>query len=243
MDMHAAKEETLTGSEPAPWYWEKVNLFAGAAVQARHDFFSRSECLEFKRGRHMFHARDRAAKVFFLQSGLVKVYHLSPGGLVTIFWFCSAGDLLGAGAVAGTPQQAVNAQVMENAMAFAISRTAFEDVLRAHPQLAINLVRMVAGRLRLVSEMLTDGVGLRADERLARLLLRLAQNWGTPSPEGIRLKLPISHQEIGNMVGACRQTVNRIFGNFQRKGLINVSGRVITLAKSEKLMRLGDLGA
>jgi CRP-like cAMP-binding protein len=52
--------------------------------------------VEFKKGRHLFHASDRASKVFFLQTGLVKVYHLSPGGLVTIFWFCSSGDLLGA---------------------------------------------------------------------------------------------------------------------------------------------------
>lgn len=224
-----------------PWYWDRFNLFEGADPAARGEFFARTECLQVRRGRHLFRATDPATRAYFVHSGTIKIYHLSPDGMVTVFWFCSEGDVLGPGAVAGTSLQYVNAQAIEDTTVFAIRRKDFEDVLRMHPQLALNMIKMVGSRLRLASEMMIDRAYLRSEERLARLLLRLAQHWGSPSLAGIELRLRISHQELANMIGSCRQTVNTILHRLERDGSLSIDGRVITICGPGKLMALARL--
>lgn len=224
------------------WYWDRIDLFAGADQRARGDFLALTECLEFKRGRHIFRAGDKATHAYFLQSGTAKVYELTPKGLVTLFWFCLPGDLLGPGAITGAEKQAVYAQVVSDATVFAIKRGDLEDVLCANPRLAINLIRIVGSRLRLVSEMMTDAQGLQAEERLARLLLRLAQNWGVRVAGGVALPVKLPHHELANMIGSCRQTVNMLLRKFQNNGLVSVDRRTIKLSNIRGLQALAALG-
>lgn len=222
----------------APWYWNKVNLFDEASAEARQAFFLRAERHEYRRGQHVFRANDPATRVFYLESGMVKIYHLSPQGALTIFWFCVPGDLFGAGGITGSFEQSVYGQAEERSTVFTIPRQAFEEVLKAHPQLAINVIRLMGARLRLACDAMTDKVSLKTDVRLARLLLRLAQNWGHPGPSGIELQVKITHQELSNMIGACRQTVNRTLREFQRLGWIHIADRLITMTRPEQLERM-----
>lgn len=227
----------------APWYWKKVNLFDEADAQARQAFFQRAERHEYRKGQHLFRADDPATRVFFLESGVVKIYHLSSQGAVTVFWFCVPGDLFGAGGITGSFEQSVYGQAVERSAVFTIARPGFEQVLKAHPQLAINVIRLMGARLRLACDALTDKVSLKTSGRLARLLLRLAQNWGYPSVNGIELRVKITHQELANMIGASRQRVNETLQEFQRKNWIRVNGRMITIASPEEIQRLLDGGA
>lgn len=226
--------------EQLPWRRRKNDLFADAGAQAKADFFAASECIELRRGQHVFRARDAAARVFYLQIGRAKVYDISPQGVVTIFWYCSAGHLLGPGALAGAMHQAVNAQMVEPGVVFALRREALETVLRAHPQLAINLVRGVAAYLRTASDMAVDRTCLRAGQRLARILLRLGSTAGTQSLDGSSLSIAVSHEELGCMVGSSRQTVNRILGAFQDEGLVEVKRRVLTIKSWDRLEQLAQ---
>lgn len=223
-----------------PWYWQKGDLFAGSSNKARADFFARAECVEYRRGQHVFRTRDDADRVFYLQSGRAKIYDLSRNGDVTIFWYASPGNLLGPGTVGGAPQQSVNAQMIERGVAFALQRNAFEDLLLSYPRLAVNLMKLVSARLRLASEMITDRANLPAEQRLARVLLRLGRNWGTSSPVGLLLDLSISHEEIGHMIGCTRQTVNEILGEFQARGLVALRRCSLTLLCEDVLVQIAS---
>lgn len=221
--------------EVTPWYWNKVNLFDHVSPEGRRAFLQRSERREYKRGEHIFRAKDLANRVFFLEGGLVKIYHLSARGAVTIFWFCAPGDLFGAGGIAGSTEQSVYGQSVDRSIVFTIFRTAFEEVLQEHPGIAMNVIKLMAARLRLACDAMTDNVTQRVEARLARVVLRLARNWGDPTPSGVRFRVRISHQELANMIGASRQTVNRALGDFKREGWINQDGRVLVLTDSEGL--------
>ncbi len=226
----------------APWYWKKVNLFDEADSQARQAFFQCAERHEYRKGQHVFRADDPATRVFLLESWVVKIYQLSPQGAVTIFWFCVPGDLFGAGGITGSFEQSVYGQAVERSTVFTIPRKAFEQVLKAHPQLAINVIRLMGARLRLACDAMTDKVSLKTNVRLARLLLRLAQNWGYPCGKRIELRVKITHQELANMIGASRQRVNESLQVFQRRGWVSVDGRRITIASPEEIQRLLDDG-
>lgn len=223
--------------EGTPWYWSRTDVFSGLARQARGEFLGRAEMVEFKKGRHIFRSGDRATHAFLVQSGMVRVYDLAPEGQITVFWFAVAGDIMSPGTFNGVEDHGVNAQAVTNSTAFAIKRSDLEELMLAYPGLAINFVKYIGARLRLVSEMIVDSHCLRSEVRLARLLMRLAEKLGQVGPKGVQLPLRISHQELADMIGACRQTVNTNLRRFEREGLILMDGRSITISDGDRLLQ------
>lgn len=222
-----------------PWYWNQHDLFEGVQG-ARGPFLMQAERLEFRRRQTIFSAGSDATHVYYLERGTVKIFQLSPQGDVTIFWFCSAGDLFGAGGISGSAQQAVFAQATERSVVYALPRSAFEELLHAYPQLGINVIRLVGARLRLACDAATDNATRRVDARLARTLLRLAQQWGKQSGAQVHFGAPITHQELSNMVGASRQTVNRLLSDFARAGWLGFNGRKLVLLQPSELAKFAN---
>lgn len=219
-----------------PWYWDKINVFDGVSPEGRLAFMQRAERRDYRRGEHVFRASDPATRVFFLESGLVKIYHLSPGGAATIFWFCAPGELFGAGGISGSKHQAVYGQAIERSTIYAMSRPAFEQLVEEYPRVGLNVIRLLGARLRLACDSMTDNVTQRTETRLARVLLRLARHWGEQTAGGVRFRVQISHQELGNMIGASRQTVNRVLREFVRQEWLAQQGRTLVLADVAELM-------
>ena len=107
-------------------------------------------------------------------------------------------------------------------------------------RLSANVVRLMGGRLRLACDSLVDFRTARSDQRIARALLRLAINCGERIDEGVRLNAPVTHQDIADMVGSCRQTVNEILHQFEKRGWIAFGGRTIVLRAPELLKEFAD---
>ncbi len=223
-----------------PWYWDRANWFDGTQPAVRSAFLDLAERRDYRRGTHIFRATDPANRIFFLERGMVKIYHLAPQGALTIFWFCAPGDIFGAGGIAGSLEQSVYGQAVEQSVVYVISRDDFERLLHAHPRLGVNALRLMAARLRIACDAVTDKTTQRTPARLARILLRLAKHWGEPSGSEIRFRVRITHQELANMMGASRQTVNRELNDFVDRGLIRFDGRTIVVLKSAALASVVD---
>lgn len=228
----------MIDNNPSPWYWGANSFFEGTPPELKKAVLAQSKRLVIKRGGNVFDANDPADHVFFLERGLVKIYHLAHAGEVTVFWFCTAGELFGPGGMTGAKEQDVYAQTASSSVIYAVPRTLYEQLLHAHPQLGINVIKLLGARMRIACEALTDKNTQRAESRVARILLRLARNWGVPSEQEIRFSVPVTQQEIANMAGTCRQTINTIFKDFERQGLIRFDGRILLICKTEALAML-----
>lgn len=223
-----------------PWYWNRTNWFDGTPPVVRSAFLDLAERREYRRGAHIFRATDPANRIYFLERGMVKIYHLASQGEVTIFWFCAPGDIFGAGGIAGSLEQSVYGQAVEQSVVYVVTRSDFERLLHEHPQLGVNALRLMAARLRLACDAVTDKMTQRTGARLARILLRLARHWGEPAGQEVRFRVRITHQELANMMGACRQTVNRTLGEFVNEGLIRFEGRTLIVTKPRALADMVD---
>ena len=224
----------------APWYWEKFDFFDEADDAARRAFFDEANRAGYRRNETIFMPTDPANRIFYLRSGMVKIYHLSARGDPTIFWFCVPGDLFGAGGLSGSLQQSVYGQATESSVIYTISRSAFESLLKRHPQLALNVIRLMGARLRLACDSMTDLVSQLTNVRLARALLRLAYNCGLRHGDRVVLRIRITHEELANMIGSSRQTVNEALRDLGSRGLVEVKRRVITIPAPARLQALID---
>lgn len=223
-----------------PWYWEKVDLFDEVDASARDLFFRNATRKAVRKGQHVFRSDDDANQVFYLQHGLVRIYHRSSEGYETIFWFCAPGDLFGAGGITGSLTQSVNGEAVAPCVVYSLPRKSFEQMMGLNARLAANVVRLMGGRLRLACDSLVDLRTARSDQRIARALLRLAINCGERVEEGVRLNAPVTHQDIADMVGSCRQTVNEILHQFEKRGWVAFGGRSIVLRAPHLLKEFAD---
>lgn len=231
----------MTAERTAPWYWEPFDLFENSGVDTRAAFFALTVERRYAKGDYIFLANDPGRRIFLLESGIVKIFNLSPNGTQTIFWYCTKGDVFGAGAISGSLRQSVYAQAVEACTVHFISRSDFETVMKQHPQIAINMVRLMSARLRLACDALVDFSQHTAESRLARVLLRLAHHYGTTAvPNHIELGVRISHQELADMIGSTRQTVNTLLHEFSRQGWINLNGRAVVIVSPGDLQERAD---
>jgi CRP-like cAMP-binding protein len=235
-----AEASSIPSSTLVPWYWKKLDLFDDVGETARREFFKHTERHDYHKGQHIFMSQDPATKIFYLDQGLVKIYDLTEDGTASIYWFGVPGDVFGMGALCGSATQMVFAQSVEPVRLFAIERTMFERILQNYPKLALNVIRLMGARLRLACDSVTDLSSRRTDRRLARLLLRVAENCGRLAGSSIELGSHITHQEFANMIGACRQTITGILQSFRDLGFIDMTGRAITILAIDDLRKFAN---
>lgn len=221
--------------QQTPWYWERVSLFDGVDDGARELFLRHATMHIYRRGQHIFREDDDANQIFFLQEGMARIYRVSKNGDLTIFWYCVAGELFGAGGITGGNRQEVNSQAISKATAYVMLRPVFEQMLKLQPKIAYNALKLMGARLRLASDAIVDMRSQKTSARVALALLRLSYHCGVRIENNVKLDAPITHQEIANMVGACRQTITEILREFEKNGLVKQAGRRILITDARKL--------
>lgn len=221
--------------DQAPWYWERVHLFDGVDDSAREMFLRHASKHTYRRGQHVFREDDAANQVFFLHEGMTRIYHLSAEGALTVYWYCVAGELFGAGGITGSRHQAVNSQAITKSTVYIMLRPVFEQMLKLHPKISYNALKLMGARLRLACDTIVDMRSQKTKTRVALALLRLTHNCGIHLGNTIKIDAPITHQEIANIVGACRQTVTEVLREFEELGFLAHDGRQILVTDAQAM--------
>lgn len=226
-----------------PWYWRNEQLFAGVGSALQREFISISKKREYRRYENVFHASSKANDVYYVHSGLIKIYNVTPSGNVIIYWFCAPGALFGAGGITGSERQSVAAQAVRRSVVLRLPRAAFERLLSSDPQLALNVIRLMGSRLRLACDAVAEQATLDASARLARLLLHLVHAQER-APAGVKrldqrrsTQVQITQQELADMSGMSRQTVNALLSDMKKKNLISTERGRVTIKKADEFIR------
>ena len=172
--------------------------------------------------------------VFVLCHGRVKLSTTSADGKSIIVRMAEAGEVVGlAGTLSGKPYE-LTAEAMEPLQANFIPRDAFMNFLKQHGDAAVRVAEMLSKIYHAtLLEVRYLGFSSSATEKLARFLLDLP---GQPSEKKEkRATLTLTHKEIGETIGASRETVTRLFTNFKREGLIEVHGATVLIVDRPKL--------
>ncbi|UFQ98958.1 Crp/Fnr family transcriptional regulator [Pseudomonas wenzhouensis] len=220
-----------------PWYWQRLTLFDNCEAAARQALLAIAEQQVLHAKQMVFRADDPPERVYLVEQGLIKVFSLTPQGEMVTLWFCGAQEPFGAGGIAGVGPQSVFAQAVGHCVIWSMKRSDFEQVLKAYPELALNTIRLVSGRMRLATDALVESISCNPEQRLARMLLRLACQCATQKPEGLAFELRLTHQELAQMVGSSRQTVNRVLNRYAAEGVLSVVQRRLVIHQPETLAR------
>lgn len=192
----------------------------------------------FDRHEVLFYTDDSAPVLYVLLEGRVKVSLYGLNGDETILNVLGPGDLLGELALfePGASRSAT-AETVEPSAVLALQRTAFLGFLRAHPESAIRMLGTLATHVRRLSQLVDDAYHLGLEERLAKRLLDLAALHGTTHGNVVDIAVPLTQSELAGMLGATRESVNKLLRWYSSKGLIEVSRNQIRILQLDVLRR------
>jgi CRP/FNR family transcriptional regulator len=222
----------------APQLVAPSNFLAQLAPSDYNELLVLARVHQYFKGDLVFHAGAPGHHVYFLKSGKVKIYQLSPLGREVILWFCFPGEIFGLAEVARGGGRVVNAQACEQSEALAVSQDQFKGFLATHPQTALLSLQVLSSRLRILGEMFVNLVADDVNTRIAKLILRLSARYGTRVEKEIFLNIPLTHQEIADMVGTSRQTVTSALSALKRQGVLSIDNHRIHIESEELLAEM-----
>lgn len=197
----------------------------------------------YPKGATLFVEGQSARGVFILCNGRVKLSTSSIDGRTLIVRIAEPGEVLGLPAtVTGKPYELM-ADVIEPTQANFISRTDFLNFLREFGEVSLRVAQQMGEAYQgAVAEMRSIGLSQSAAEKLARFLLDWCANHGEGNLE-IRAKLALTHEEIGQMIGASRETVSRLFAAFKREQILQIEGSTLVVSNRPGLEIIARTGS
>lgn len=174
------------------------------------------------------HEGDPGNSLFLVLSGYLKAVTRGTEGREMLLSVMGPGEVFGELSLLDGKPRSCSCVALESAELASIERDAVLGMLRTSPELGIQLLEVVTQRLRNLSERCESITSLDVSGRLARVVLNLADKHGERAGPGIRVRVKLSQQELGDMVGATRESVNKLLGDWKQAGLLHQEeGRVV----------------
>lgn len=188
----------------------------------------------------LFHKGEEGNEAYAVLSGTLKAAATSEDGREITFSILKEGEVMGEVAMLYGGRRTATVTALTDAELLVIRRRDLLDVLRRQPEIGIACMAALAERLAHVSEVMEDTLFRNLPNRLARALLALADEYGVEDDDGIRIDLRLSQTELGNLVGATREAVNKQMRAFEQAGLLESRGGVVRIRQRAPLDALAD---
>jgi CRP-like cAMP-binding protein len=179
----------------------------------------------YKKNQIIYMQGDKAGNVYYLVGGRVQIYVGSASGSEKTLATFSGGSLFGKSAFFDNLPRASCARALERSEIIHINKKMMTDIISSYPQFAIDMLEYLSKTIRLFSNQIENISFLQADKRIAKFLL----------DNKIKNKIPCTHDEISNTVGASRVTVSKILSKFTEKGWIETGYRFVKITNAHAL--------
>jgi CRP/FNR family transcriptional regulator len=207
----------------------RAGFFCQLSLAELNDFGGLTSIVPYPAEALLFLEQQEAKGIYVLCEGEVKLSFASSNGKTLVLRIARPGEVLGLlSALSGNPYEVTASTLRPCQVAF-VSRDQFQGLLRRHP----NLWQLMAGQLGMqyrsaYQQLCAVGLGVSLLEKVAQFLLTWSANRGASS-DGIPFILPLSHEQIGECVGATRESITRTLGEFRNRGLIERSGTTLLI--------------
>ena len=215
-----------------------VPLFASLKPHHLSELASKLTLRNYRRGATIFHKDDPGSTLYIIKTGQVKISAPSPEGEEAILAILTDGDFFGELSILDGKPRSATATAMETTSAFTLNRSDFLDVIHTKPELAIEILAALSERLRRTNLLLEDAFFLDMPGRLARQLLELAERHGLETDTGLKIDMRLTQHDLASAIGASRESVNRLLGQFQDQGLIAIDKKHIYVLRLDGLREL-----
>ena len=232
--------------EWAKWHADRVSvdeilaragIFQGSSPAPYRALTKQLQPVDFPRGHTVFAEGEPGDRLFIIISGKVKIGRRSPDGRESLLTIMGPSDMFGELSIFDPGPRTSSATTITEVRAVSMDRDALRAWIEDRPGIAEQLLRVLARRLRRTNNNLADLIFGDVAGRVAKQLLHLAQCFGTQEGGALRVDHDLTQEEIAQLVGASRETVNKALADFARRGWIRLEAKSVLIYDGERLVR------
>lgn len=214
-----------------------VPLFAGFSTEEIGALIAFVRSRRYPRGSIIFHKGDPGTTLYIVEAGEVKLTLSSAAGDEIILALVGPGGFFGELALLDGEPRSANAVARVACELLALERNQLLHFLERHPRAAASLLAALSRRLRRTTELVHEAAFLDVSARLASLLLQLTEARSQPGPDGVVRSPQLTQEELAELIGATRVSVNKWLGVYEREGLVRRHKGFVTVLRPEELRR------
>lgn len=214
---------------------QRVPFLAALSGEDLRWLAKRVQRRKFGRSDIVFVKDDPGESMFIVEDGAVRIYVPGTQGADLTLAVMQPGEFFGDLSLLDGRPRSASAEAARNTTLLTLEREDLTELVLSRPQAALAILTVIAARLRETDQMASDLAFLDVSGRLARRLLDLASTNGKDHEDGVVINATITQEELANMIGVTRESVNRNLGMFRRLGLIAREGRRIVVLDEDGL--------
>ncbi len=184
----------------------------------------------YQRGQEVFSQGQKAHKMFLIKAGRVKLSKLTEAGEEFTLDIRKAGDFLGENMLLEDTIYPLTAACLEDTLVCGFDKTGFEELVLKNPNIGLQVIKNLSKRIAWLTSRV-GGLSLsNLEDRLYNVLSQVAQEHGIKGQKGAVIQFPLTHEELGFLVGAHRVSITRALKALKESGKIIQEGRTLILA-------------
>jgi CRP-like cAMP-binding protein len=194
----------------------------------------------YRRGQTILQRGDPGSSMMAVLRGRVRISSVSSDGKELTLNVINPGEVVGEIALLDGEPRSADATAIEDTLLLVVERRHFLPFLRQNEDLYLRLLAVLCRRLRRTSMALEEIALFDLPVRLARVLLKLGDDYGRPTPQGTRIELKLSQRDLSNLVASSRESVNKQLRTWREAGVVHFEEGLLVLRRPAELHRLTD---
>lgn len=189
------------------------------------------------KGDVLFHEAEPGDRMYVILEGKVKLGQTSNDGRESLMAVLGPGEMFGELSLFDPGMRTSTATALTDAVVLGMGNEQLRPWLAGRPEVAAALLQALARRLRRTNEAMADLVFSDVPGRVAKALMDLGEKFGTVTPDGLMVTHDMTQEELAQLVGASRETVNKALADFTQRGWIRLESRQVLILDVERLGR------
>ena len=217
----------------------KAPLFSGLDSSAADALRTSMNLVKLRKGQSLFKEGDDGDHLYVVSSGKVKLGTKSVDGRENLLMILGPGDMFGELSLFDSGPRTATAIAVTDSKVLALGQDKVIPWVREHPEVSLQLLARLASRLRRTNEVVGDLVFSDVPGRVAKALIDLGVKFGDKRTEGLFVNHDLTQEELAQLVGASRETVNKALADFAQRGWLRLEARSVMILDYERLLKRG----
>jgi CRP-like cAMP-binding protein len=207
------------------WYLSQISLFEALTIEELQEIERMTPMTTIKRGELIQSPDTFREGLYMLKEGKLKLYKINPDGKQFIVSILGSGNVFGEIDSFSLGTRDTFIETMDETILCSLGKEQFEQFLVDRPHLTVRIMKELSRLLKERDAMLAQLALSNVRDRILHLLKTLAEKFGIPEEAYHKIDMPLSHQEIANMIGSTRETVTTVLNDLSKDGVIR-TGRM-----------------
>jgi CRP/FNR family transcriptional regulator, cyclic AMP receptor protein len=193
--------------------------------------------VKLNRGERLFAEGDKGDKLYIIISGKIKLTKAAPDGRENLLSVHGPGEMFGELSLFDPVPRTASATAVTDTELAGLTHEDVRNWLSTRPEVSMHLLQALAQRLRRINEVKADLVFTDVPGRVAKALLDLAERFGVQNSDGIQVNHDLTQEELAQLVGASRETVNKALADFAARGWIQLAAKSVLVVDADRLRK------